>query len=221
MASGSKQGLRMVRRDGLHRVAKPASCAAMDTVITIARSEPDRWSDLLLSVAAERDSQAFAELFRHFAPLLKSFALSNPGLSSNALAEELVQEVMLKVWNRAITFDATKASATTWIYTLARNSRIDLLRRKSRIREQVDVDDLWDLGSDPDAMHNDACQRRAELAIRDSLGALPEEQRQIVAKVYMEGKSHTEVAQELQLPLGTVKSRLRLAMSKLKVMLDR
>lgn len=183
--------------------------------------EMDAWTLRLQSVARDRDRQAYGELFRHFAPLLKSFALSTPGMSSNALAEELVQEVMLKIWNRASTFDASKASATTWIYTLARNCRIDLLRRKYRVQEEVDVDDLWDVGTDPEVLSDDLYQKRIEVDVRESLRALPPEQRQIIAKVYMEGKSHSEVAEELNLPLGTVKSRIRLAMSKLKVMLQR
>lgn len=183
--------------------------------------EIDGWTLRLQAVARDRDRQAYGELFRHFAPLLKSFALSTPGMSSNALAEELVQEVMLKIWNRASTFDASKASATTWIYTLARNCRIDLLRRKYRVQEEVDVDDLWDVGTDPEELSDDLYQKRIEVDVRESLRVLPPEQRQIIAKVYMEGKSHSEVAEELSLPLGTVKSRIRLAMSKLKVMLQR
>ena len=192
-----------------------------ENVVKIEFVAADVWSEKLQRVAINRDREAFAALFAHFAPLLKSFALSSPGMSSNELAEEVVQEVMLKVWNRAVTFDVSKASATTWIYTLARNCRIDLLRRKFRLREEVDVDELWDIGTDPDDLENDASQRRAEVDVRESLKTLPAEQRQIVTKVYMEGKSHSEVAEELNLPLGTVKSRLRLAMSKLKVMLDR
>jgi RNA polymerase sigma-70 factor (ECF subfamily) len=160
-------------------------------------------------------------LFRHFAPLLKAYALSSPGMSSNALAEEMVQEVMLRIWNRAGTFDATKASATTWIYTLARNCRIDLLRRKFRMREEVDVDELWDVGSDPEEPESGLYQQRIEVDVRAALAELPPEQRIVVSKVYMEGKSHSEVAEELDLPLGTVKSRIRLAFSKLKLMLDR
>ncbi len=192
----------------------------MNQAVTFDR-DTDPWTIRLQAVALERDRKAYAELFRHFAPLLKSFALSTSGMSSNALAEELVQEVMLKIWNRASTFDSAKASATTWIYTLARNCRIDLLRRKFRVHEEVDVDELWDFGTDPEELHDELYQKRIEVDIRESLRALPSEQRQIIAKVYMEGKSHSEAAEELNLPLGTVKSRIRLAMSKLKVMLER
>jgi len=206
---------------GLHGAGEPRSLVAMNSPATPMERELDPWTLRLEAVARDRDRQAYAELFRHFAPLLKSFALSSPGMSSNALAEELVQEVMLKIWNRASTFDAAKASATTWIYTLARNGRIDLLRKKYRVREEVDVDELWDLGTEDDLLESEVHQGRMEVDVRESLRGLPPEQRQIIAKVYMEGKSHSEVAEELGLPLGTVKSRVRLAMSKLKLMLDR
>jgi RNA polymerase sigma-70 factor (ECF subfamily) len=209
------------RRIGLQGGSDRPLLRRMETTANLKKSEADPWTPLLETVARERDRAAFAGLFRHFAPLIKSFALSSPGMSSNALAEELVQEVMLKVWNRASTFDASKASATTWIYTLARNCRIDLLRKKFRVREEVDVDELWDLGTEEDELYQEAYQSRLEVDVRESLAGLPVEQRQIIAKVYMEGKSHSEVAEELNLPLGTVKSRIRLAMSKLKVMLDR
>ena len=213
--------LRFPARHGLHARSEPRSLSSMNITVLPVEREPDAWSVRLEAVARERDRQAYAELFRHFAPLLKSFALSSPGMSSNALAEELVQEVMLKIWNRASTFDSAKASATTWIYTLARNCRIDLLRKKYRVREEVDVDELWDLGTDEDLLEDEVYQKRIEVDVRESLGGLPAEQRQIITKVYMEGKSHSEVAEELGLPLGTVKSRVPLAMSKLKVMLDR
>jgi RNA polymerase sigma-70 factor (ECF subfamily) len=212
--------LPFVPRSGLQSAARRPSLPEMNHVVAFER-ESDPWTIRLQAVARDRDRNAYAELFRHFAPLLKSFALSTSGMSSNALAEELVQEVMLKIWNRAATFDAAKASATTWIYTLARNCRIDLLRRKFRVHEEVDVDELWDFGTDPEELHDELYQKRIEVDVRESLRALPSEQRQIIAKVYMEGKSHSEVAEELNLPLGTVKSRIRLAMSKLKVMLQR
>ena len=205
---------------GLQLVAQRPSLATMGNLVAM-EQENDVWTLRLEAVARQRDREAYAELFHYFAPRLKSFALSSPGMSSNALAEELVQEVMLKIWTRASTFDAAKASATTWIYTLARNCRIDLLRKKFRVREEVDVDELWDFGTDPEEVEDEIDQRRGAIDVRESLRSLPSEQRQIIAKVYMEGKSHSEAAEELNLPLGTVKSRIRLAMSKLKVMLDR
>lgn len=181
----------------------------------------DEWTLLLLAVAEKRDQAAFSQLFNHFAPLLKAFALSQPGLSSNAEADEVVQVVLLKVWNRATTFNAGKASATTWIYTLARNARIDILRKQTRQSVEVKSDDLWDIPDDSEAPPARMEQTRVQQDIRSALSSLPIEQREIVGKVYIEGKSHSEVANELNLPLGTVKSRIRLALSKLKLILDR
>jgi len=207
-------------RNSGHGGARRSSLRRMNTGSVQKAKTEDLWTPRLVRVANDRDRKAFAELFKHFAPLIKSFALSSPGMASNALAEELVQEVMLKIWNRASTFDPSKASATTWIYTLARNCRIDLLRKKFRLHEEVDVDDLWDLGSDEDELYNDARQARVERDVKESMSGLPVEQRQIIAKVYMEGKSHSEVAEELDLPLGTVKSRIRLALQKMRVTLE-
>ena len=212
--------LRFAKRGGLQGRGARASSASMEPVVSLPAS-PEPWTDRLQRVAASGDRQAFAELFDHFAPLLKAFALSTPGMASNALAEELVQEVMLKVWKRASTFDASKAAASTWIYTLARNCRVDLLRRRNRLREEVDVDELWDFGTEADAPEAELHRTRSEVDVRASLSTLPAEQRQVIAKVYMEGKSHSEVAEELGLPLGTVKSRIRLALSKLEVLLQR
>ena len=206
-------------RSGGQAGSASSSYSHMNTETARHSPKVDKWTPLLERVASDRDRSAFAELFGHFAPLIKSFALSSPGMSSNALAEELVQEVMLKVWNRAMTFNSEKASATTWIYTLARNCRIDLLRKKFRFHEEVDVDEMWDLGTDDDVLEQDATQKNLEVSINESMRQLPVEQRQIIAKVYMEGKSHSEVAEELDLPLGTVKSRIRLALGKMKVML--
>ena len=209
------------RRPGLQGRGLSSSSAVMSDPATAGPPTVDPWTARLQRVAEHRDRQAFAELFAHFAPLLKAFALSSPGMSSNALAEEVVQEVMLKVWNRASTFDATKAGASTWIYTLARNCRIDLLRRRNRLREEVDVDELWDIGTPSDAPEADLYRERNRVVVGESLRTLPADQRQVIAKVYMEGKSHSEVAEELGLPLGTVKSRIRLALSKLEVLLQR
>jgi RNA polymerase sigma factor (sigma-70 family) len=182
--------------------------------------EQDRWSALMLAVANHQDREAFARLFQHFAPLLKSYALSHAGALNANQAEELIQEAMLKVWNKAKYFDPAKASASTWIYTIARNTRTDMLRRRNSNEVELTAEDIWpdDEASEPFSILQ---QRRAEVAVRSGLSQLPAEQAQILTKVYMEGKSHTEVANELRLPLGTVKSRVRLAMQKMKLWMER
>jgi len=179
----------------------------------------DEWSRCLEQVAISRDRAAFARLFGHFAPLIKAFALSGSSLSA-AYAEELVQEVMIKVWQKADAYDAQRASASTWIYTLARNARTDLYRRLQKFDTPLSADDIWPDNDGGDLFAAVQLKRDAS-RVRQLMAALPHEQAQILAKVYMEGKSHSEVAEALDLPLGTVKSRVRLAMNKLQLMMDR
>ena len=179
----------------------------------------DKWSLLLVAVGEARDRRAFSQLFDHFAPLLKSFAQASkhegwfPGLS-----EDLVQEVMIKVWQKAAGFNPEKASATTWIYTVARNCRIDMLRRKSNTQHlPLENEDFWHEPDDETPVSL-LRQERSEVKVQASLSELPKEQDEILGKVYLEGKSHAEVSNELGLPLGTVKSRVRLALQKMQVL---
>lgn len=179
----------------------------------------DRWSLLLVQVGENRDRKAFAQLFSHFAPLLKSFAQASkhegwfPGLS-----EELVQEVMIKVWQKASGYKPEKASATTWIYTVARNCRIDMLRRKSNTQHlPLENEDFWH-EPDEETPVSLLRQKRSEDKVQASLEQLPKEQDEILRKVYLEGKSHAEASEELGLPLGTVKSRVRLALQKMQIL---
>ena len=101
----------------------------------------DEWSECLTLIGQHEDRAAFTRLFRHFAPLMKAFALSGSTLSANN-ADELVQEVMLKVWQKAGAFNAEKAAASTWIYTIARNSRTDLFRRLQKFDTPLSADDV-------------------------------------------------------------------------------
>lgn len=179
----------------------------------------DEWSECLTLIANQQDRAAFTRLFRHFAPLMKAFALSGSTLSANH-ADELVQEVMLKVWQKAGAFNAEKAAASTWIYTIARNCRTDLYRRLQKFDTPLSAEDVSDSPDSDDAfvvLH----QKRSRERIRGLIKELPNDQAQILGKVYMEGKTHSEVSAELDLPLGTVKSRVRLALQKLQIQLER
>lgn len=180
-----------------------------------------KWQQCISAIANSQDEQAFSMLFDDFAPKIKAFSLAaHPG--ATMVADELVQEVMLKVWNKAHLYNQQKASVTTWIYTLARNARIDYLRRNGRFSSEICSDDVYAgiLDDSPDVFALTQ-QRQVEQHIRESLDELPQDQRQVLAKVYMEGKTHQQTAEELHLPLGTVKSRVRLALGKLEVMLRR
>lgn len=179
----------------------------------------DEWTECLALIATSEDRAAFTRLFRHFAPLMKAFALSGSTLSANH-ADELVQEVMLKVWQKAGAFNPEKAAASTWIYTIARNCRTDLYRRLQKFDTALSAEDISGPQETEEAfmvLH----QRRSRDKIRGLLKELPSDQAHIVAKVYMEGKSHAEVAGELDIPLGTVKSRVRLALQKLQIQVER
>lgn len=180
-----------------------------------AEGRDDEWSECLVAIASSGDRAAFTRLFRHFAPLIKGFALAGSRLSAN-LADELVQEVMIKVWQKSAAYDPARAAASTWIYTIARNSRTDLFRRLQKFDTPLAAEDVApDSGSEEP--FEQVQQRRNGQRVRELMATLPVDQAQILAKVYMEGKSHAETAAELDLPLGTVKSRVRLALQKLQI----
>lgn len=171
----------------------------------------DDVSDLIEAVAAH-DKQAFAELFRYFAPRIKAYAMRSGG--DAASAEELAQETMVSVWRQAGRFDRRRAAGSTWIFAIARNRRIDLWRRESR--PEIDPEDpaLNDGPTEaPDAAHE---ARQAERRLRDAVGDLPPDQAEVLHKTYFEGKSQSAVSEELGLPLGTVKSRIRLGLARLR-----
>ena len=178
----------------------------------------DEWSECLVHIGKSQDRAAFTRFFRHFAPLIKAFALAGSSLSATH-ADELVQEVMLKVWQKAAAFNPEKAAASTWIYTIARNCRTDLFRRLQKFDTPLAAEDFEVEGFDEEPIVQ-LHQRRGAEQLRDNLSRLPPDQSQILAKVYMEGKSHSEAAAELDLPLGTVKSRVRLALQKLQMLMD-
>lgn len=180
----------------------------------------DEWSVCLHQVAESQDREAFSRLFSHFAPLIKAFAINGSALAA-AHADELVQEVMIKVWQKAKAFNPQKAAASTWIYTIARNCRTDMYRRLQKFETPISADDIWPDMDESEELFAAVQQKRDEVRVREMLEGLPHEQAQILVKVYMEGKSHSEVAEELDLPLGTVKSRVRLAMKKLQLVAER
>lgn len=184
-------------------VSPPAARSTIDNA---------RMIRLLDAVARERSRTAFAELFEVFAPRLKAYGM-RAGADAGT-AEELAQEAMIAVWRKAETFDPSKASASTWIFTIARNKRIDFLRREARpdLREE-DFLHLGPSGSDAETRISGAQQ--AQVAKR-VLASLPEEQGEVIRMAYFEDKSHRAIAGELDLPLGTVKSRIRLALARLR-----
>ncbi len=164
---------------------------------------------LITKIGANSDRHAFAEVFRHFAPRIKGFALKQS--SDRTAAEELVQETMLAVWRSAKTYDYTKSSAATWVFTICRNKRIDLFRRRSRPEPELS-EELEVAPTQYRAVETSADFRRT----REFMKNLPEEQAEVLALSFLEEKPHREIAAQLGLPLGTVKSRIRLALTSLR-----
>ena len=158
----------------------------------------------------DQDRAAFAALFAHFAPRVKAYLLRLGAPSG--VAEELAQEALLSVWRKAHLFDPAKASAATWLFTIARNLRIDAIRREKR--PELDPEDFM---PEPDADADDGLMlAENEGRLRLALKELPADQIQVVELSFFADKPHSQIAVELGIPLGTVKSRLRLAMGRLK-----
>lgn len=174
-------------------------------------------SDLLSRIARERSETAFSELFRQYAHKLKAYMLRQG--ADPATAEELAQETLLVVWRKAGLYSAEKGSLSTWIFTIARNLRIDRLRKETAWQELPD--NLAEtLASDDPAPDQAASDSQREARVRSVLADLSLEQRQVVEMAYIEGLSHSEIAERLSLPLGTVKSRMRLAYQKVRTALE-
>jgi RNA polymerase sigma-70 factor (ECF subfamily) len=168
--------------------------------------------DLVESIASARDRRAFTALFAYFAPRLKGFAIRRGADAS--IAEELAQETMLTVWRKAHTFDRSKATVWTWMFTIVRNKRIDLARRRGY--PETDLSKVSEVPAEVVAA-DDALQGvQVGTALHAAMRLLPKEQRQIIEKAFFEDKSHRVIAEELGLPLGTVKSRVRLALARLR-----
>jgi RNA polymerase sigma-70 factor (ECF subfamily) len=169
-------------------------------------------AELVIRVAAHADRAAFAELFKLLAPKVKAY-MKRLG-SDDALAEDLAQDVMVTLWHRAATFDPARASVMTWVYTIARNRRIDRLRRdmqQNAERLYAPVDDAPEPLADQQL---EQAQRDARL--KRAIAELPPEQSKLLVLAFYGDKSHTEIAAASGVPLGTVKSRVRLALERLR-----
>jgi len=176
-------------------------------------TEAQDFAGLIEAVALRQDRAAFTRVFAYYGPRVKAYLL-RLGLES-AQAEEVAQEVMVAVWRKAGSFDRAQASAATWIFRIARNRRIDLFRRDQRA--QLDANDpaFSPVAEAPPDQAAEAAER--EHQVRRAMAELPPEQRDLVRRAFYEDQSHSEIAAATGVPLGTVKSRLRLAFAKLKL----
>ena len=171
-------------------------------------------SELMLSIKNKRDELAFSTLFDFIAPKLKAYFLQNGILSENA--EELTQEVMSIVWSKCEMYDPLKAAVSTWIYTIARNKKVDFFRKKLKI--DVNEDDIREF-----LYENNRSDFIKDGEIRDQIDRinkeLNEEQQKMIKMNFFENKSHKKIADELEIPLGTVKSRIRHLLIKMQRLL--
>ena len=203
-------------------LARPAAAARF---LTVTLNQPrevmptsEELNTLVHAVGASGDRQAFAALFKHFAPRVKAF-LMRLG-STESVAEELVQETMITVWRKAAMFNPVQAAASTWTFTIARNLRIDHFRRQGQrevASDSIEVDDTPDTAP---TLDDQVRTGRRERGVREAMCRLSPEQAQIVRLSFYEEHAHARIALELGIPLGTVKSRVRLAVNHMRRLLD-
>ncbi len=174
------------------------------------------YSDLIVKVAGDRDRNAFAELFDHFAPRLKGYLMQQG--ADDGSAEEIVQDVMVTLWRKAELFDPSKSSASTWLYRIARNRRIDRIRRQKT--SELDPEEPALRPSEVPDVSVEMDARKRDERVRAALAALSEEQVEVVRLAFFSGLSHSEISDRTGLPLGTVKSRIRLAFGRLRNVLE-
>ena len=183
-----------------------------------ANDELEAW---LLAVAQRADRQAFSCLFLHYAPRIKGFML-RAGCPAD-LADEIAQETLVVLWRKAAQFDPTRAAVSTWVFTIARNIRIDMHRRQHGAGEAVEFDpaqldgDTESRGDGPDDLLSTSQRARR---LREAIARLPDEQALVLRLSFLEEHPHAQIARALDLPLGTVKSRIRLAVGRLRDLLN-
>jgi RNA polymerase sigma-70 factor (ECF subfamily) len=176
------------------------------------------WGRQIEAIAHKRDRASFIALFHHFAPRVKTFLLRSG--ASESMAEEIAQETMLTVWRKADLFVSGSHGAAAWIFTIARNLRIDALRRELRgtaSDHASDNDNARVVELTPEALFAAA---QSEENVRKAMAQLSDEQMHVIDLFFFEEKTHSEIAEHLKIPLGTVKSRLRLAIARLRALLE-
>lgn len=184
-------------------MSQKKSSTDMVKLQSVELTDKSRWCAHMNAVAEKRDKQAFQALYLHFAPKIKAFYLTH-GMTSKA--EELTHEVFLRVWQKAKSYQSDKANVSTWIFTIARNIKIDLLRKKKIV--EIEEESATEAAVE-DNLEANVDLLRDKKMIHSIFKRLNEEQRQVMQKVYFEDKSHSVVARELNMTLGEVKSRVR------------
>lgn len=182
----------------------------------MAQADQKKFAELAGRVARSRDRDAFAILFDYFAPRLKSY-LQKLGMGAGQ-AEEITQDVMIVLWHKAHLFDSAKSSLATWLFRVARNRRIDALRRdRSHL---IDPEDPIFRPGEPGPADEEMDAQKRDERIRLAMERLPDEQARLITYAFFDGMSHSQISEATGLPLGTVKSRIRLAFAKLRQLID-
>ena len=175
--------------------------------------------ELTLSVeliGRNQDKLAFNNIFTYFAPRLKSFLIKAG--STDSQAEEVIQEVMIAVWTKSSTYDSSKSSVSTWIYTIARNKRIDKIRKEKR-HYLSESDEGLEIPVDS-TQEKEIFSAQISNSLNNYMSNLPEEQSKLLKLSYFYNKTHADISEELKIPLGTVKSRIRLALTKMRHLVE-
>jgi len=176
----------------------------------------DELSLCLKAIGKNQDKQAFSIVFKHFAARLKSF-LVKAG-STESQSEEVIQEVMIAVWTKAATYDSSKSSVSTWVYTIARNKRIDKIRKERR-HYLSESDEGLEIPVDS-TQEKEIFSAQLSNSLKKYMSNLPEEQSKLLQLSYFYNKTHADISEELDIPLGTVKSRIRLALTKMRHLVE-
>lgn len=179
-------------------------------------SQADAHAALAARVASARDRAAFVTLYDHFAPRLIGWLMRTG--SERGVAEELTQEVMSTLWTKAHLFDPSKSSLATWLHRVARNRRIDAVRRDRS--GSIDLDDPFLQPEAEASAESGLDAKEREVRVAAALETLPDEQKAMIRLAFFDELSHSEIAERAGLPLGTVKSRIRLAFARLREKLD-
>lgn len=168
---------------------------------------------LLIRVAATQDRDAFVELFEHYAPRVKAMMIRRG--ASRDRAEDLAQETLLRVWRKAGQYDPVRATASAWVYAIARNVSVDVARREGRASTWAEAENVPE-EADPEEPEGQLIAAEREDVVRSTIVALPSDQLRVVRLSFFDGLAHAEIATLLGIPLGTVKSRIRLALQRLR-----
>jgi RNA polymerase sigma-70 factor (ECF subfamily) len=183
----------------------------------LAKSDPNSDESLLIAVGNTQDTSAFNQLFTRFSK--KIFAMGMKLTRNEQVAHDLVQEAMLTVWQKAPLYDLDRGTAQSWIFTLTRNRCFDMLRKQKRQPSTISADDIWPTEGDGDAVfvNEERGSLEVEIAqIERFYSDLPDAQQAVVRQIFVLDRTHEEAAKALQIPLGTLKSRLRLGVGKLR-----